>query len=92
MNKSEFMRWFNETHHKCFYCDLPEWKLKELKHGRCQGRNNLEIDRVDISRGYLIDNIVFSCPLCNMVKADVFNKREMREIGQKYIKPKWRNL
>lgn len=49
------------------------------------------IDRVDSSKPYSLENICIACWSCNTVKSSVLSFDEMREIGNKYIKPKWQS-
>jgi len=64
-------------------------------HSVNNGWNNrtarLTVDRIDNSLSYSGENIVLSCPRCNMIKSNYFSFEEMREIGQKYVKPRWKN-
>lgn len=46
----------------CYYCgDLPEDKF---------GNKFTGIDRLDSSQGYIIDNVVPCCPICNRMKSN----------------------
>ncbi len=49
----------------------------------------LSIDRLDNSGSYTLDNITLACHLCNSIKFDILSADEMREIGQRYIRPRW---
>ncbi|HEY6437994.1 MAG TPA: hypothetical protein VIY47_15495, partial [Ignavibacteriaceae bacterium] len=78
----------------CFYCDIPEIELINYPefsnlHKKNQQRIRLTIDRVNNSLPYEIGNLVLACALCNRIKNNFFTEIEMREISQKYIKPKW---
>jgi len=50
----------------------------------------LTIDRIDNNFGYKINNIVLACGRCNLIKSNFFSSKEMKEIGQKYVKTKWK--
>jgi hypothetical protein len=80
---SEEMRQFWESPHICEYCEIPE-EIWLKRHKR-----KLEIDRKDSSSGYVISNITWACHRCNTIKNNFLSYQEMKEIGQKYIKPKW---
>ncbi len=86
----EFVTWYTKTPHICFYCDIPENLAKKIeifsRHGQF-GR--LSIDRVNSKLGYEAGNLVLACYLCNAIKQNVLSASEMREIGQRFIKPKW---
>lgn len=51
----------------------------------------LEIDRKDSRVGYTLDNMVWACHRCNLVKSEFLDYNEMKEIGINYIQPKWLN-
>ena len=65
--------------HKCEYCGIKQCQLDE----------SLHIDRKDPRVGYVIGNMVFACRKCNLVKNSILTFEEMKEIGKKYIKPKY---
>ena len=89
MSRQEFVEWYKDQEKTCAYCDIPEDKL-EIIHNLVNSRSTrLTIDCVDINKGYRTDNIVLACELCNIIKTNFFNFHEMRDIAQKYIKPKW---
>ncbi|KAF5076783.1 hypothetical protein DSECCO2_157190 [anaerobic digester metagenome] len=44
--------------------------------------NDMTIDRKDNSKGYLINNIVKSCWICNSLKSDFYNEHEMKIVGK----------
>lgn len=53
----------------CAYCDMPT--------------NVITFDRLDNSKGYIMENIVPSCYFCNRLKNDMpFNLEEMRHVGK----------
>ena len=85
----EFIIWYNSQEKVCVYCDIKESQIK-LAWG--EYRPNLEIDRTDNNKGYTLDNIALACHTCNVVKLNIFNFNEMREIGQNYIKSKYKSL
>lgn len=50
------------TKQPCFYCgDLPEDQF---------GNKFTGVDRIDSDKGYEIDNVIPSCPICNRMKSD----------------------
>jgi len=82
----EEMKSFFDTPHICEYCEIPE-KIWLIKYKR-----KLEIDRKDSNNGYTLKNIVWACHRCNTIKNNLLTYQEMKEIGLKYIKPKWKNI
>jgi hypothetical protein len=86
----EFENWNNQQENKCFYCDIPQSISKKLGNPwSFKVQKRLSLDRLDSSKGYSLDNICLCCRVCNEVKNNILSKKEMKEIGQKYIKPKW---
>lgn len=85
----EFEKWYNETEKKCYYCGI---KLEDIEKNRngMPGANKakLTLDRKE-NTGYHKNNIVFACSRCNLIKSNFFSSDEMKEIGEKYVKPKW---
>jgi len=73
------------TEHICEYCGILEeiWLLKNKK--------KLEIDRKIVKSGYVLGNIVWACRNCNIIKSDILTYEEMKEIGKKYLEPKWKS-
>ena len=76
---------YAEKHGKiCFYCKKP-WtyitnkhfykKIKDNRSDRGKSRikkiKNFSIDRLDNSKTYSIDNIIFCCVGCNLSKKDI---------------------
>lgn len=81
-----FCIWFTSTPRLCVYCDIPQEYLKICYPDKPQ--NRLSIDRID--NGFYRDqNLCFACDSCNIMKGNILSPIEMREIAQKYIKPKW---
>lgn len=72
-SKEEFFLWFLLQKYECTYCG-NEGKEKRLG-----------IDRMNSSKGYLIDNITFCCLRCNMVKSNLVNFNAMKYVGQLLI-------
>lgn len=90
----EFINWYNSQEKKCSYCDISEPLISKLEWGRdpIRVKFRLEIDRKDNNKGYLQENMTLACHICNNIKRNILTFKEMREIGQKYIKPKWEKL
>ena len=88
ITRDEFKEWWLSQEQKCIYCDIPIERLVIGDYGKKLARR-LSIDRADNSRGYIKDNLVLACLKCNFIKSNLLTFDEMREIGQKYLKPKW---
>lgn len=90
ITKEQFISWYIAQKLQCSYCGLkPEYfKMTEDKH--LMGKINLGLDRVDNNLGYEISNIVLCCNRCNSIKGEFFTREEMRFIGSRFVKPRWR--
>jgi len=86
--KEQFIEWHINQNKNCFYCDIP-LEIWELLYSGHQNKFSLSIDRKDGDLGYTPFNMVFACSQCNIIKNNILTSSEMREIAQKYIKPKW---
>lgn len=90
ISRAEFIKWHDSQEKKCYYCDLPEDKLSLLGYPFVRRSGRLCIDCKNNDLGYQLGNLVLSCYRCNFIKSHVFTSDEMYEIGQKYLKPKWK--
>ena len=90
--KEEFIEWYNNEPKKCAYCDVPQELIHDLTDAWNNRMARLQVDRINANLGYQKGNIVLACPRCNMTKSNYFTFDEMREIAQKYIKPKWQRM
>ncbi len=94
--RQEFIAWDIKQPRLCFYCGIPEkvmLSIPEFYKKRGTGNfHRLTIDRRDNSKYYSLENIVLACPRCNETKGAFFSWEEFKEIAQKYIRPKWKNL
>jgi hypothetical protein len=77
----DYYPWYENTPKKCYYCGITEEELSKLslKKGK-----KLQIERIDPTKGYTLDNIVLACYKCNSIKSNIFTAEEMKEIAQKY--------
>jgi hypothetical protein len=92
LERNEFIEWFDSKPKKCFYCGISE-KFVAGKYKTSSGHkiNRLTIDRIDNSKPYSIKNIVWACYRCNSIKSNFFTADEMKELAEKFIKPKMKN-
>ncbi len=89
----DFYSWYDHEPKECFYCGIPSDLLKNVKQYTHKKSNNLfTIDRKEPNGNYEIENMVLACPLCNLIKSNLFTASEMWEIAQRYIKPKWQQI
>lgn len=88
----EFEKWYNEQDLKCSYCDIPQDKISEYQWLMPNMNiHRLTIDRIENEKGYVKGNICLACARCNLIKSNILTYEQAREIGQHYIKPKWKN-
>ena len=74
---------------KCFYCGIePSQVLKRFKTNKIQLLYN-GIDRIDSSKGYIINNCVSCCRYCNQSKSDLSLNHWMDHIKRIV---KWQDL
>lgn len=92
ITRDQFIAWYIKTPKECHYCSIPQEICFLTGYMRKSPTNKLTMDRSDNSKGYEIDNIVFSCFLCNSLKSDFFTEHEMKNIAINHIKPKWIKL
>ena len=89
ITQGDFIQWYNQQPKKCYYCDVPEEKINLIESFFNRKMLRLEVDCLINEEGYKNENMVLACHLCNFFKLHIFSPNEMREIAQKYIKPKW---
>jgi len=89
ITREYFIGWYENTPKICVYCDLTEEDLPKIDDSYNNKSLRLSIDSVDNELGYIEGNLAICCHRCNSLKSDILTYDEMREFGQKYIKPKW---
>ena len=89
ITKRDFIEWYVNELKICAYCDIPEDKLEVLGDSYNSKAHRLTVDRVENSTGYVMGNMVLACLRCNSIKSDLFTHKEMRQLAQQFIKPKW---
>ena len=90
ITKDEFIDWWDKQEQICVYCSVPVSRLAYTDISRKLSQR-LSIDRKDNDIGYCSGNLVLACLRCNFIKSNLFTFDEMKEIGDKYIKPKWQS-
>jgi HNH endonuclease len=83
LTKDEFILWYTQAPKVCEYCDIEETISLKIFQER------LHIERMNSDLGYTLENITLACFPCNTVKSKFLSYKEMKDVGQKYIKPKW---
>jgi 5-methylcytosine-specific restriction endonuclease McrA len=80
ITKKDFIKWYNKQTQECYYCKRT---LKEIKKDKHYSKTiRLTIDRINNNKDYTLDNIVLACWICNSIKSNIFNKKEMILIGK----------
>lgn len=76
LNKEEFKEL---TKQNCYYCNIePRQVLKKIKYKGNYIYNG--IDRVDNNKGYILDNVIPCCGMCNKAKRHL-----TKEVFEKWI-------
>jgi len=92
ISREDFIEWYGAQQKICVYCGIKEEDLPLVQGSYIEYANRLTIDCKVNDVGYASGNIVLACHRCNFVKSNIFSYKEMLEIGQKYIRPKWEKL
>lgn len=92
LEKDPFIKWYDSQERRCVYCDLLEEDLWIWRDHFKSNSARLTIDCKDNLAGYTFENIVLACERCNLMKGNLLSFSQMREIGQKYIKPIWKKI
>ena len=81
ISPEDFIKWW-ETHIPvCFYCN----QALTIGTGGKHKLTDRTIDRKDPQKGYVLDNIVFACRRCNLMKGDWLTSEQTLEIAQRYF-------
>lgn len=86
ISKEDFLKWNVVQQRKCTYCDITEEIIKTKKIFNVP---RMTLDRMNNKRGYTLKNICLACIRCNTIKGNCISYKQMKEIGQKYMKPIW---
>jgi hypothetical protein len=94
LKEEYFINWYKEQKEECSYCGITKevWNKFFSNNGFGYPIKNLSFDRIDNYIGYEENNLTIACQRCNLIKNDILTYDEMKEIGEKYIKPKWMKL
>lgn len=88
----EYKNWYIQQTKKCVYCKNDNETivkyLEKIGEKITVQNNRLHFDRMDSSKGYLLDNLVLACSICNTHKSDIISHNDFIEIAKNYIIPK----
>ena len=88
----EYRNWYIQQIKKCAYCKNDNETivkyLEKIGEKITVQNNRLHFDRIDSSQGYLLDNLVLACSICNTHKSDIISHDDFIEIAKNYIIPK----
>ena len=89
---TEYREWYNSQKQICDYCNSDVVKVNKFlsKKSIKISFRGLAIDRKDASKGYLFNNMVLACYVCNTAKQAIFSHEDFKEIAKKYISPKFK--
>lgn len=73
-----FDQYSTEVIKPCFYCN-DHFRKNEIGTG-------VGLDRVDNSKGYILENIVSCCSHCNYLKSDIYSQKQTIAMVQALIK------
>lgn len=91
--KEEFIEWYENQPRVCHYCGLPESFIPLItEDSQITKVKRLTIDCGDNDKGYVMGNMFLACNRCNLMKCEYFTYQDWVEIGEKYIKPKWKSF
>lgn len=93
MSQDEFCKWYDSCEQVCHYCGITQKKMVEISWGadfRFSGEYaRMSVDRKDSLVGYVEENLVLSCMVCNIVKGMFLSYGDMLLVGKNIIRPKW---
>jgi hypothetical protein len=88
----EYRDWYIKHKKICYFCGNNDQEIRNYL--RLEGekitvnQNRLQIERIDSSKGYLLNNLTLACSICNTHKSDIISAEDFKEIAIKYIAPK----
>lgn len=88
----EYKNWYIAQVKKCYFCgndnETIKRYLEKIGEKITKQQNRLGFDRLDSSKGYLLNNLALACSICNSHKSDIVSAEDFREIARDYIAPK----
>lgn len=92
----QFLKWYNEQSDCCNYCKITQsdlFKIVSIRNGNLtinkktkRSKGTLEIEKLDPSEGYSLENSVLSCPFCNNAKSNLILEDDWRKFFVPAIK------
>jgi hypothetical protein len=88
----EYKNWYVKQVKRCNFCgndnETIKRYLEKIGEKITKQQNRLGIDRMDSSKGYLLENLTLACSICNTHKSDIISADDFKEIARDYIAPK----
>ena len=87
----KFALWYKESNKECYYCGISKENLKKLFDNKViqskkpSFNSTLQIERLNPDKGYVKDNCVLACCICNNAKSDMINAENFKEYFAKRI-------
>lgn len=97
MNTIQKRKLLEGTEKVCFYCGISEEECNEYFTAHRQFTRgghrgfHLEVDRIDSSKGYTKNNVVWACYPCNNSKSNYCNTQEEFEKIAQGIRQTWKD-
>ena len=99
----KFALWYekariNPKERKCHYCEITEENLKKLFDNKViqskkpSFNSTLQIERLNPDKGYVKDNCVLACCICNNAKSDMINAKNFKEYFEESVKKFYNDL
>ena len=88
----------NPKERKCHYCEITEENLKKLFDNKViqskkpSFNSTLQIERLNPNKGYVEDNCVLACCICNNAKSDMINAKNFKEYFVESVKKFYNDL
>lgn len=94
----KFALWYKESNKECYYCEITEENLKKLFDNKViqskkpSFNSTLQIERLNPNKGYVKDNCVLACCICNNAKSDMINAKNFKEYFAESVKKFYNDL
>ena len=94
----KFALWYKESNKECYYCGISKENLKKLFDNKViqskkpSFNSTLQIERLNPDKGYVKDNCVLACCICNNAKSDMINAKNFKEYFAESVKKFYNDL
>lgn len=94
----KFTLWYKESNKECYYCGISKENLKKLFDNKViqskkpSFNGTLQIKRLNPNKGYVEDNCVLACCICNNAKSDMINAKNFKEYFAESVKKFYNDL